>query len=540
MRWARGVAALAVVGVAGGAAYAGMRMLETGEAAAPGASPGATASATASPSPEAEPTLAWGPTVAQWEQALADAQALSLEQAAGQVIVASWSSPDGASAAATVESLHLGGLVLMSGSMLEYDQVEALTAAVQAVGDRDWPVIIATDQEGGTVARLAGIIPDMPGFLAAGSLPDKTLVTQAYRGVGADMLALGFTMNFAPVADVTVGMADPVIRTRSAGSDPATVAATAIAAGQGFVEAGVVPTLKHFPGHGSVTTDSHDALPVQTRTVAEMSQADLLPFARGIEAGLPAIMTGHIQVPEWGDAPASLSPQAHAYLRDELGFEGVIVTDALNMGAVTAAYGAGEAAVAALAAGADVLLMPADPAQARAAIVDAVISGTVSRARLDEAAARSILLMRWQESLPRAAGDGSGQYASTFASQAATVAAATCEAPLLAGPVRVVGGLESDRVAFADALAVYGIPVGSTGTTVRLLGADDRSGNGDVVIAMGGPWGLPSSQASVYVGAYGRSPDVFVGVVAVLTGAATSQGVWAVDVTGVPYAPCAG
>jgi len=274
--------------------------------------------------------------------------------------------------------------------------------------------------------------------------------------------------------------------------------------------------------------------------VSELEARDLIPFTRAIAAGAPAIMMGHLVVPEWGEAPASLSPAAHAYVRQTLGFDGVIVTDAVNMGAVTGTYGAADAVVLAVAAGADVVLMPADPAAARDALVAAVTAGTLPRERLDEAAARSILLMRWQDTLEAIPGDPSGQYASVFAAHATTVAAATCTGPWVGSTVAISGGVDSDREALANAFAVLGVTQAPGGTTVRLLGADDRAGNASVVIALGGPWGLPQSQADVYVGLFGRSPDAFAGVARVLVGLDAPQGTWPVDMTGVPYPACGG
>ncbi|GMA36278.1 glycoside hydrolase family 3 N-terminal domain-containing protein [Demequina litorisediminis] len=210
-------------------------------------------------------------------------------------------------------------------------------------------------------------------------------------------------MDFAPVADVTTGVTDPTIRSRSAGDSATRVADTVIAAVDGYLASGIVPVVKHFPGHGSVSTDSHAAIPTQSASIAALSARDLVPFQEAIDAGAPAVMMGHIAVEAWGNLPATLDPQAYAYLRDEMGFTGLAVTDALNMGAVASVPG--DAAVAALAAGADVLLMPADPRAARDAIVDAIRDGDVPRSRLDDALSRVILAGRWQGSLD---GAGSG------------------------------------------------------------------------------------------------------------------------------------
>jgi len=489
--------------------------------------------------------LAWGPTVIDYAKALAEARSLPLEVAAGNVLVVAVASPDPASAAALVTDEHVGGVILMDGSIADATQVTALAAAVQSAATLDgrtWPAIVSTDQEGGPVARLGAMVPELPAFMAAGSNPDKGAVTATYASAARDMRALGITVDWAPDADVTVGPADPVIRVRSAGSDPARVAATVTAAVAGFERGGVVPAIKHFPGHGSVTTDSHEALPVQAATVAQLEGADLIPFSGAIDAGAPVVMVGHIGVAEWGGGPASLSPAAYAYLRDTLGFTGVTVTDALNMRAVTDAFAAGDSEVAALAAGADLLLMPRDPAAARQAIVAAVQAGTLPRERLDEAVARVSLLMTWQAHLAGVS-DGEGaaatsgaDYARAFAAASATVAAPACGGPFVGASVTITGGFPAERQALSDALAAHGIATGG-GTSIRLLGAPTATGTADVVVAMDGPWGLSASQASVYVGLYGRSDAALAGLADVLSGDVAPKGQWAVP--GLPAA-CGG
>ncbi|WP_297080923.1 glycoside hydrolase family 3 N-terminal domain-containing protein [uncultured Demequina sp.] len=513
----------------------------TSPSASPSATPSTTSpspSASATPSPAPEPTLAWGPTLAEWDAALADAQALSVEQAAGQVLVAAVSTTSADAVETLVGDLGLGGVIVMGDAVTDADGVRALTEAAQRGGaDRDWDTIVSVDQEGGAVSRLRPLVPGLPSFMAAGAAQDKDAVRSIYAQAAVDMSELGFTMDFAPVADVTIGLDDPIIRARSAGSDPDAVAATVDAAVAGFVDAGVTPVIKHFPGHGSVTTDSHQALPVQSATVAELAARDLVPFASAIEAGAPAIMMGHIAVAEWGVGPATLEPAAYAHLREEMGFDGVIVTDALNMGAVQSGRAAGSAAVEALVAGADVLLMSPDPAAARAAIVEAVRAGDVSRDRLDEAAARVILLSRWTAGIERTA-DAGDTYARDLAVAGATVAAADCAAPWVADTVSISGGFAGDRQALANGLAEHGVAVGPGGTSIAIVGADDGRASADVVVALGGPWGLSGSTADVYVGLYGRSADAMAGLADVLVGAASPGGDWPVNVD-VPFETCA-
>lgn len=497
--------------------------------------------------PDEPVSLAWGPSRLELAAALAQARALPLDVAAGRVIVASLGTPDEGAAAALMRDQHLAGVILMGGSITGADQVRELAAAIQVAATEDghrWPAIVSTDQEGGPVSRLAGIVPDLPAFMAAGSVPDKSAVTAVYAASARDMRDLGITVNWAPDADVTLGLADPIIRVRSAGSDPARVAATVVAAVAGYVEGGVVPAVKHFPGHGSVTTDSHDAVPVQPAAVEQLESTDLVPFAAAIDAGAPVVMMAHIAVGEWGAAPATLNPLAYTYVRDELGFTGVVVTDALNMGAISSWYAPGDAEVAALAAGADLLLMPSDPAVARQAIIAAVNAGTLPRERLDEAVARVELLMRWQAGAATEsddAGPGAGaapgdEYARAFAGTAATVFATSCGGAFVGPSVTISGGWPAERQVLADALASHGITTGG-GTSIRLLGTAGASGDADVVVAMDGPWGLASSHASVFVGLYGRSDEALAGLADVLAGAVPPTGQWAVP--GLP-ASCGG
>lgn len=487
------------------------------------------------------PHLAWGPSVIDAAEALTRASALDLDVAAGQVLVASWNSPDAAGAAALVRDQHLAGVILMGGAIQSRSQVTALAQAVQdaaAEDGRSWPAIVSTDQEGGPVARLSGLVPTLPAFMAAGSSSDGASVVAAYTAQAQDMAALGFTVDWAPDADVTIGARDTAIGVRSAGSDPARAAVAVDAAVAGTVAGGVMPAIKHFPGHGSVTTDSHTGLPVQSASVAALAERDLAPFASAIRGGAPMVMLGHIEVPEWGPHPATTTPAAYDYLRGDLGFTGVAVTDAMNMEAVTGQYAPGDAEVAAMAAGADLLLMPRDPALARQAIVDAVTDGTLPRARLDEAVARVSLLMDWQRTAAERAATlapPDADFARRAAAEWATVSSPDCGGRLVGDSVTISGGWSSERQALADALAAHGVRQGG-GTTVRLLGSATGTGTADVVVAMDAPWGLGASSARTYVGLYGRSDDALRGLADVLVGAVPPGGAWAVGGMGVACA----
>lgn len=497
-------------------------------------------SATTVPAPQ---PLAWGPTQAEADEALVTAQAMTLEVAAGQVVVAAYSGTSPEQIATLIDVHHLGGVMLQGEATTSKKVTKALTAAAASAGSgRDWPVMMAVDQEGGTVARLRGMAPDLPDFMAAGAVTDKAAVRAAYADQGWYVRDLGFNTNFAPDADVTSGLRDPVIRTRSAGSDPHNVAATVDAAVAGYADAGVVATVKHFPGHGSVDVDSHLGLPVQTDSIADLESRDFVPFASAIEAGAPSVMMGHIAVAEWGDAPASLAPGAYGYLREDLGFTGVAITDAMNMGAIVNEYKPGEATVLALKAGADMVLMPADTDAAIDAIVAAVGSGALDRQRLDEAASRSILMMRWQANAEPAQVDAPpAGFAREFAARAATVVTPVCGAALVHGTVTVTGGWEGERTSLVKALANRGIGEGTAakpGTTVRLAGNSSKDVKADVVVAVAGPWVLDHAEATTYIALYGRSGDAMEGLAEVLVGNAASGSAWPVTLKNMPSAPC--
>ncbi|WP_156159118.1 glycoside hydrolase family 3 N-terminal domain-containing protein [Demequina gelatinilytica] len=500
--------------------------------------PAATASALPAPIATVDvERLAWGPTLAQWDEALATARSLPLAHAAGQVIVTDLYTPDVEVAVDRVRRHHLGGVILMDGAAPSADAVSALAAALDDVDDRSWPVWISADEEGGLVSRLSAAVPSLASFMAAGAATDKGAVTSAYRASAGDMRALGVNVDYAPVADVTIGTADPIIRTRSAGDRPKAVARTVTAAVEGFVAGGLVPVIKHFPGHGSVTVDSHVGLPVQDRSVERLARADLVPFAEAIDAGAPAVMMGHIVVPEWGEEAATFEPRAYGYLRDELGFTGAIITDALNMGAVTGSRDSGQAAVDALAAGADVLLMPRNAGDAAEAIVEAVRTGRVTRDRLDEAAARSILLMRWSAGLDTAV--PAQGYARAFAAAGMTVATEDCDAPLLGRKVSIVSGPDDARAALATRLEDAGVEVGDAGTTIALVASGRMHATADVVVSLGAPWGIFASDAETYIATYGSSRPTIAALADVLTGAAEAGGDWPVTMSAAPFAACA-
>ena len=369
--------------------------------------PGGSSSTRATPDTSDLPT-SWGPTQGEVERAGAAVADMSTSELAGQVIVGRYAGTDPAEPAALVRELHLAGVSVTSGNVVDEAQVRATTAAVSrapATSGRTWPAVIGVDQEGGVVSHLRGIATEFPPFALAGPAvagageAGRRAVAEAARATGLELRDLGFTWVFAPVADVTVGAADPTIGSRSPSGDPQLAATAVESAVAGYDAAGIVSTTKHFPGHGTATADSHETLPVLDLGLDELRRRDLVPFRAAIGAGAPAIMMAHLDVPAiQAGVPSSQAPKVYDYLREELGFEGVAITDSLGMGA---ALSRSYPAVRALAAGADLLLMPVDTRTTHRLVVEAIESGEVPRERVEEAATRVVALQLWQQRVAR-------------------------------------------------------------------------------------------------------------------------------------------
>ncbi|NYG56171.1 glycoside hydrolase family 3 protein [Nocardioides perillae] len=354
----------------------------------------------AEPDPDA-PT-GWGPTEGELAQARETVAGWDAARLAGQVVVGRYRGTDPAEAAALVGDLGLAGLSVTAENVVDADQVRALTAAVgeaHAATGRAWPPVLGVDQEGGVVSHLDGVATDFPSFATAGTVVEtdgragQRVVRDAAEALALELRALGFTWVWAPVGDVTVGAADPTIGSRSPSEEPQVASRAVASALRGYRDAALASTVKHFPGHGSVTADSHEVLPLLDASLAELQARDLVPFRRAVEVGAPAVMVGHLDTRAVAPGvPSSTAPEVYDLLRDDLGFEGVAVTDSLGMGAVAAVP---KPAVAALAAGADLLLMPVDTRRTVGTLTAAIEDGTVPRERAEEAAARVVALQLW-------------------------------------------------------------------------------------------------------------------------------------------------
>lgn len=300
-------------------------------------------------------------------------------------------------AKAALEEYPVGGVILFKQNIVDPDQLETFLGDLQTASEV--PMLVAVDEEGGTVCRVASNagfgVEKYPNVSVVAESGDPEDVRTMSSYIGTYLKRYGFNLDFAPVADVNSNPKNPVIGKRAFSSDPNVTAQMVTAAVEGFHEAGMLCTLKHFPGHGDTATDSHYGLATTSKTWEEMKEMEMLPFEAGIAAGTDVIMTAHITTPNvtGNDLPASLSYEILTEkLRGELGYDGVICTDALEMQAITKYYGNGEAAVMALSAGADILLIPADLEEAFDAVMEAVQNGTISEERLDESVTRILTL----------------------------------------------------------------------------------------------------------------------------------------------------
>lgn len=286
-----------------------------------------------------------------------------------------------------------GGVILFAENISTIPQTVALIESLQEISQI--PLFIAVDEEGGMVSRITKS-PEMhatkfPDNTKIGEKGEPELAEAVARAISAEISSLGFNMNFAPVADINSNPDNTVIGKRAYGSDAETVSKMVSAAVSGFQSNQVSAVLKHFPGHGDTVEDSHYGAAVINHSRERLLNNELLPFISGIEAGADCVMTAHILTPniQGENVPATLKPEIlTGILRKELGFNGLIITDAMNMGAITHFYKPDEAAVNAIIAGADIVLMPEDLELAIAGVKQAVNSGKITEKRLNESIIR--------------------------------------------------------------------------------------------------------------------------------------------------------
>ena len=330
---------------------------------------------------------------------------MSLEHMVGQMFVISvgGTEPD-YYVNKMIRERNIGGVLLFSHNMKSEEQTAALTSALQELSmttEPSIPLFVAVDQEGGAVFSAPWVAPQ-PAAARVGARGDPAEARAVAEEMGRQLLRAGVNTDLAPVVDTGFGAA---IGARSFGEDPELVARMGAAAVEGFEEAGVVSAAKHFPNHGAATSDSHESRPVVNHDLATLRSHDLPPFEAAIAAGVPMVMVGHLIYPAIDpERPASLSPEAIGMLRGELGFDGVVVTDDLAMAGATGGGPPARAAVEAVKAGADLLIvssLPEQQADAYDAVLEAVESGEIKRGRI-EASVERILKVKKDYSLGEA------------------------------------------------------------------------------------------------------------------------------------------
>ncbi len=298
---------------------------------------------------------------------------------------------------AALQQYPVGGLIYFQGNLVTEQQVTDMIAAQQAYAKEriGLPLLIGIDEEGGQVARIAsceGIeVPVFGDTSELGASGDANRAYETGEAIGAYLSRMGFNLDFAPVADVLTNPENTVVKRRSYGSDPQVVSEMVGQNLKGLASHKVFGCIKHFPGHGATLGDTHNGYAYTDKTWEELKAADVVPFQSAIANGVSFVMVGHISLPNAlsDDVPASCSETViQQYLREELGYQGIVLTDALNMGAVTEQYPSAQAAVKALVAGNDMLLMPADFKSAYQGILDAVAEGMVTEERIDESVRR--------------------------------------------------------------------------------------------------------------------------------------------------------
>lgn len=302
-----------------------------------------------------------------------------------------------------IESRPVGGVIYFAKNFETPTQTKDMLSGIQSFSRI--PLFLAVDEEGGRVSRLgansAMNFPHLPPMGTIGASDDTGKAYDAGLTIGRALFDLGFNVDFAPVADVLIHPNNTEIGDRSFSADPQVNASMVSAFTKGLKETGIAPTLKHFPGHGATVNNSHLGRTESTRTLEQMRTSELLPFISGIEAGADFIMVSHLTATQISDKPCTLSSEIMTdLLRTELGYEGIIITDSMQMGAITNSYSSGEAAVMALSAGADMILMPLSLSNAVQGVTDAVKNGTLLEETIDKKVTRILKVKEKYNLLP--------------------------------------------------------------------------------------------------------------------------------------------
>ena len=307
----------------------------------------------------------------------------------------------GTSTKNAIDQYPVGGLIYFSQNLQDPGQTRTMLANTQQYAKErtGFPIFLSVDEEGGQVARVGSNpafgVEKIGNMSDVGSRGDTQEAYEVGSTIGAYLSDLGFNMDAAPDTDVLTNPDNQVVKYRSFSSDPQLVTEMAASELRGLNEQGIIGMYKHFPGHGGTTDDSHEGYAYVDDTLEELKSGAFVPFQDGIDNGIQVIMVSHISCPNvTGDnTPATLSKMMITdILRNDMGFDGMVITDAMNMGAITAQYSSSQAAVAALNAGVDMLLMPEDFQSAYQGVLGAVKDGTVSEERIDESVRRILEL----------------------------------------------------------------------------------------------------------------------------------------------------
>ncbi|WP_408006638.1 glycoside hydrolase family 3 protein [Pseudalkalibacillus sp. A8] len=307
-----------------------------------------------------------------------------------------------------LDTYQPGGIILFHENVRSRTQVKQLNEDLQVKSEI--PLIMSIDQEGGLVTRLS-YFPELSGNMALGATRNPDLAKETGRVLGTELKQLGIHIDFAPSIDINTNPYNPVIGVRSYGDDPSLVGEMGISFMNGLQEAGVMAVAKHFPGHGGLDMDSHYVLPVSEQSLDELKRTELSPFQKMIDEGVSGMMTAHITFPNIDQSefisqkdglpikvPATLSPKIMKLLREEMNFDGLVFTDSMEMKAIADHFGPGEAAVQAVLAGVDVIVMPGHLKVAYDALIEAVKEGRITAERLDKSAQRILQAkVKWVE-----------------------------------------------------------------------------------------------------------------------------------------------
>ncbi|MCM3705884.1 MULTISPECIES: glycoside hydrolase family 3 protein [Cytobacillus] len=336
---------------------------------------------------------------------------MSIEEKVGQMLMPDFRTWEGQNVTEMlpeieklVKDYHLGGVILFRENVVTTEQTATLVSDYQKAAEK-FGLLMTIDQEGGIVTRLQSGT-DMPGNMALGAARSEEISRKVGKAIGEELSSLGINMNFAPVMDVNNNPDNPVIGVRSFGEDPQLVADMGVAYTEGLQSAGVAATAKHFPGHGDTAVDSHLGLPEVPHDKERLKEVELYPFQKGMEAGVDAIMTAHVTFPKIDDTkaisqktgeeiaiPATLSHKVLTELmREEMGYEGVITTDAMNMNAIAEHFGPVDAAIRAVKAGTDIVLMPVGLKEVAEGLLNAVKNGEIPEKRIESSVERILTL----------------------------------------------------------------------------------------------------------------------------------------------------